>query len=152
MEDINHWWIAFTAILPELEATFEGGGSFDIASFMHTHLHNIDTRLMWEFGPAAGGTGHRLVITPETERHLRPLVDEILRRAPSHPGWEFYSHRPAEGFEFAVVKVKQRTGADISLFAVRATRGALNAIDLTWILPEGRAPTAELEQAAFLAT
>jgi Ca2+:H+ antiporter len=43
---------------------------------------------MWEFGRAIATDGHRLVITPETVKELRPLVDELLARAPAIPGWE----------------------------------------------------------------
>jgi len=32
---------------------------------------------MWEFGPAVNKEGHRLVITPESAHHLRPLVNRI---------------------------------------------------------------------------
>jgi hypothetical protein len=101
---------------------------------MHRYLHPIDPDLMWEFGPALAG-GHRLVITPENHRHLRPLVAEILRRAPNIPGWEFYAYRLPESIDMALETVQARTNGDIrgSLFTAAVGKG--NRIDVTFHYP-----------------
>src|SRR5689334_6002005 len=85
---IDAWWDAFGETVPQLNALFSGESDWDLPAWMDRYLRPIDPNLMWEFGPALSA-GHRLVITPENLRHLRPLVAEVLRRAPHIPGWEF---------------------------------------------------------------
>jgi hypothetical protein len=62
-------------------------------------LQAIHPSLMWEYGSAMRQPGHRLVITPESRRFLRPMVRTILERAPKIAGWEFYPYRLAETAE-----------------------------------------------------
>ena len=152
LERIDEWWQAFAESSVKLEGAFAGRFEFDIAEFMQQHLQRIDSKLMWEFGPALRSNGHRLVITPESERQLRPLVETVLARAPSIPGWEFYPYRQADNHELALANAKGRSGVDVSNFTVQAKRGALNAIDLVWVLANGLAPSEDLHGAAFVAT
>jgi hypothetical protein len=81
------------------------------------------------------GDGHRLVITPESRRELRPLVWELLARAPQIPGWEFYEYRPAESFEQAEFSVQGRTGGTLAGMSVAITPGEHNLVDLTYVVP-----------------
>ena len=90
---------------------------------------------MWEYGPAVHESGHRLVITTESRRYLRPLVTETLKRAPAIDGWEFYGYRVPEDYEMAKQSVEARTGGDISDIRVLATIGELNRVDLTFVSP-----------------
>ncbi len=94
------------------------------------HLGAIDTALMWEFGPAIRGEGHRLVITPESRRDLRPLVRRILGLAPRLDGWEFYAYRPPEDFDMAEQTVKGRTGGSIAKTFFRAAVSEFNKVAL----------------------
>ena len=64
--------------------------------WMHRQLGAVDERIMWEFGPSEGG--HRLVLTPEVHRNLRPMVETMLERAPRLPGWSYAPYRPPEPF------------------------------------------------------
>lgn len=72
---------------------------WDLPRWMDDHLHPIHPKIMWEYGPAVSGDGHRFVLTPESAHELRPLVAKILERAPSIPGWEFYDARLPEDLE-----------------------------------------------------
>ena len=90
---IDAWWAAFQAKAADLDALFSRQAEWDLPGWMQENLQPIHPHLMWEFGPAVEGPGHRLVITPESRRHLRPLVAEMLRRAPPLDGWEFYAYR-----------------------------------------------------------
>ena len=47
---------------------------------MEDTLQAIHPSLMWEYGNAVRGPGHRLVITPESRRFLRPMVRTIFER------------------------------------------------------------------------
>ncbi|MFT4587792.1 MAG: hypothetical protein ACI9VS_000465 [Candidatus Binatia bacterium] len=111
---IDDWWSAFRKNADKIDAHYEKGEKFEIVEFTSKELKLIHPELFWEYGPALEGKGHRLVITPETGRHLRPLVDAILARAPSLPGWEFYAYRPPEDHEQAQRAVIGRTKGDIS--------------------------------------
>lgn len=93
---IDAWWRAFAAKLDDLRAHFKGKARWDLPRWMDDNLSPIHPKIMWEYGPAVHGDGHRLVLTPETEHELRPLVAKVLERAPSLPGWEFYEARLPE--------------------------------------------------------
>jgi hypothetical protein len=99
---------------------------------MDKHLHGIHPELIWEFGPALKGKGHRLVITVEGRRYLRPLAEEILKSVPSISGWEFYGYRPAVSFEEADRNVQGRLGSRITLTDVATEKGKFNRINITF--------------------
>ena len=133
----DRFWQHFRRAAPEISQTFSRKAEFDIADFMHRHLSPIDPRLMWEYGPPARGGEHRLVITPESERELRPLVDTLLSRAPSLPAWEFYAYRLPENLEQTLATVAGRTQVDVSGWQVRVVRGEHHLLDLKWLAPAG---------------
>ncbi|MBC7820974.1 MAG: hypothetical protein IAG10_29160 [Planctomycetaceae bacterium] len=93
---------------------------------------------MWEYGPAVNGPGHRLVITPESARELRPLTTAIIERAPRLSGWEFYPYRLAENLESAQATVAGRTGGSLDGVVVDARIGEHHLIDLTFRSPRTR--------------
>jgi hypothetical protein len=130
---IDAWWTAFAARAGDLDAAFSRRGDLDIPAFMARHLQAVDPRICWEFGRSLRGTGHRLVITPESQRQLRPVVQTLLERAPALAGWEFYPYRPPESVEMAHVTVSARCGGMTAPDAeIRLTRGKGNRIDLTF--------------------
>ena len=119
---IDAWWRAFGAAVPRLEALFRRRDAWDLAGWMREHLGSIDERIMWEFGPGTrGGDGHRLVLTPEGEHRLRPLVEAVLARAPELPRWEFHAHRLAEALPTALQAVAERTSFDFTGWSARAS-------------------------------
>jgi hypothetical protein len=131
---IDAWWDAFAAKAEDLDRMFNGQGDWDLVAWMERTLQRIDARLMWEFGPGSPG-GHRLVITPEADHHLRPLVDEILARAPALPAWSFFAHRRAESVEQMTLAMRNRTGAEPAFTGVGLTAGECNRIDLSFQFP-----------------
>lgn len=132
---IDSWWAAFAAKLSELDRLFTNQVEWNLVAWMEQHLQSIEPRLLWEFGPGSAG-GHRLVITPEADHHLRPLVDEILARAPSLSGWSFFPYRRAESVENMNHSVRGRTGVDPVFTGVALTPGAFNRIDLAFQFPQ----------------
>jgi hypothetical protein len=133
IESIDAWWTEFTARASDLSDRLAKRQDWDLPGWMQEHLQNIDENLMWEFGPAVQGNGYRLVITPESRRHLRPLVRQILDRAPKVDGWEFYAYRLPEDFDMAEQMVEVRSGGSIAKTFFRATVNDLNAIDLLFL-------------------
>jgi len=128
---IDAWWETFAAKVEDLDRMFNGHGEWDLVGWMAQTLQRIDARLMWDFGPGSSG-GHRLVITPEAEHHLRPLVEEILARAPTLPGWSFFAHRRADSVEQMTFAIRNQTGADAAFTGVGLTAGECNRIDLSF--------------------
>ena len=149
---IDSWWEAFQHKTDDLDAIFTGKSEWDLVSWMNRRLNAIDSRLMWEFGPAVSGKGHRLVITPESCRQLRPLVDTIIERAPTLDGWEFYSYRQPEHVDVAMQLVATRSGIDVSNMHVCLAKGEDHLIDLDVLLSDcASSDDEEAMHAAFLA-
>jgi hypothetical protein len=132
---INDWWDAFEDKAPALTDLFKGKRKWDLPGWMNDTLGAIDPHLMWEFGPAVRTTGHRLVITPESQTHLRPLVRTVLDRAPDLAGWEFYPYRLAEDLGHARSTVEGRTGGTLDGVTAELRIGAGNRIDLVFRSP-----------------
>lgn len=137
LQRIDAWWRAFAGQTARLDALFNSREKWDLPQWMYDHLGAIDENLCWEYGAGVNG-GHRLVITPESRRELRPLVETILARAPKLAGWEFYPHRLAE----SVAEAEGMLGAfglpPLPDARVSATPGAHNLIDLTFLAPTVR--------------
>jgi hypothetical protein len=132
---IDAWWAAFERAAPTIRASFKGQATIDLPAFMAQHLHVIDNRLCWEFGPGVHKPGDRLVITPEGDHELRPLVDVILKRAPNLPDWEFFAYRLPDPTGLVGPTVQARTGGDITDVRVTPRRGAHNRVDLLFHHP-----------------
>ena len=131
---IDRWWEAFAAKAFELDRLFTGQTEWNLVEWMRENLQAIDPRLLWEFGPGAGD-GHRLVVTPEAEHHLRPLVDEIVGRAPFLPGWSFHTHRVAESVRHLPRTIESRTGVAPAFTGVGLQRGEFNRVDVSFQFP-----------------
>jgi hypothetical protein len=132
---IDAWWQAFVENLPNLEEYFGGNSTWNISQFMGKTLQAIDSHLMWEYGPGVEGNRRRLVITPESSRHLRPLVETVLERAPKVEGWTFHPYRLHDSLDQVFQMVTARGGQDFSGATVQAQRGEHNLIDLTFQAP-----------------
>jgi hypothetical protein len=132
---IDAWWGEFSANTDRLSPLFNQQEQWDLPAWMHEHLGDVDGRLCWEYGPAVRGEGHRLVITPESHRELRPLTASIIERAPKLPGWEFYPYRLPESAEMAQMTVEARTQGDLTGVEVQAAVGEHRLIDLRFLAP-----------------
>ena len=139
---IDAWWREFTAKADTIDACFAGRGQkdWDLAAWVQQHLQGVHPQLMWEFGPAVKDGGHRLVITPESERHLRPMLEELLKRAPKLNRWEFYSYRLAEGVASAQQMVQARTGGTLEGVTARASIGEHHLVDVVFQSPRCTGP------------
>jgi hypothetical protein len=135
MTRIDDWWSTFAKNKERIAALFERESNWNLPDWMAAHLGPIHPKLMWEYGPAVKCSGHRLVITPESARHLRPLTSTIIERAPQVSGWEFYGYRLAEELDWARGSVEGRTGATLDDVRVQAVCGKHHRIDLCYYFP-----------------
>jgi hypothetical protein len=148
---IDSWWREFVAATPKLEHYFHGGGRWDLAGWMREHLGVVDDRIMWEFGPGTRDAGgQRLVLTPEAEHRLRPLVDVVLARAPKLDGWEFHPHRLAEDLSQALRAVAERTSMDFGGWQAYADLTDEGLVDVMLSAPFALSEREEARAAAML--
>lgn len=129
------WWSAFADRAGALRDLFARRSQWDLPAWMSETLQAVDAGLMWEFGPALRTKGHRLVITPESRRDLRPLVRYVLRQAPALDGWEFYAHRVPESLAVARKTVAARCKRPSELSEVAIVPGEHHRIDLRFSGP-----------------
>lgn len=144
------WWDALQARAQDLEDLFKRQTQWDLLSWMEDTLGAIDPALMWEFGPAVKGKGHRLVITPESRRDLRPLVRHLLRLAPNLDAWEFYAHRLPESLEKATLTVEARCGGPPQLTDVAVSPDAHHRLALTFTGPNSSDDDPDAMREAFV--
>lgn len=149
---VDAWWEAFSAHADRLDQTFAGDDDFEVPPFMRGHLRPIHPGITgWEFGPALIKEGHRLVITPEAHRELRPFVDELVARAPDLPRWEFYSYRVAEP-ERVHETISGRVGVEVADLCASLTPGRFRRIDCTFSCADAdRIEPERLQHLAFVA-
>lgn len=134
---VKSFWESFDRDQAQLCDYFDGKlkTDIDIPGWVETHLQPIDKDIMWEFGPGLKKT-HRLVITSETNRSLRPLVQYILSQAPEYKDWEFYEYRLAEDLVQLQQTMAARTNwQDISEIEFELTRSEFNTIAITYYVP-----------------
>jgi hypothetical protein len=150
---IDRWWQSFQAQQTNIEKLFTRKSEWNLPQFMEDTLQAIDPRLMWEFGPAVRQPGHRLVITPESQRWLRPMVRTLLERAPKIAGWEFYPYRLPEASEQTVQTVKGRLGIDVTSAQIDASVAPGRKVELQFAFPRKKKLDHETAmQAAFVTT
>ncbi|MCA9266921.1 MAG: hypothetical protein KDA41_00545 [Planctomycetales bacterium] len=147
---IDAWWNAFAERRGQLAAYFSGDDKWDLPQWMHEHLGAVHPDLMWEFGPAARGEGHRLVITPEGRRWLRPLVRTLLERAPRLPDWEFYDQRLPDDIQWVRACVQGRTGVDAANVQAQVRVGPRRKLELVFTSPQWREVNDDVRQTALV--
>lgn len=153
LQAIDSWWTAFQSQTKDLVELFQRESKWDLADWMSEHLGSVHPHLMWEYGPAVDCDGHRLVITPESHVHLRPLTTTILEQAPSIEGWEFYGYRLPEDVSLALQSVEARTNIDASEYTVSVQRGRNHRIDLCYYVKSSIHDNEnEMVNAAFVLT
>lgn len=126
---INQWWKNFANRSEDLVQLFNKKQTWDLPAWMNENLSPIYSDLMWEYGQGLLG-GHRLVITPESDRNIRPLVAEILRSAPAIDGWEFYAFRLPEDAVSARSMVEARNGERLDDMRFIFSHGDFNRVDV----------------------
>lgn len=150
---VQHWWAAFEknqskilAYIGEAGETRPKDRVFDLPQWVQENLQAIDANLMWEFAPGIS-KAHRLVITPEGHRALRPLVRYTLEKAPEFEKFEFYEYRLPEKLESATQMMTHRASwRDLSGIRFRAEAGEGNRVDIVFHTPFKESQNNQLEK------
>jgi hypothetical protein len=98
-------------------------------SWVRDHLDELQKGLLWEIVPSITG-GSNLTITCEHQYNLRPLVDEIIRKAPDVEGWSFSSTRPPVPQSAWASVFHSKTAKSFPSCTVRCLPAELNFIDI----------------------
>lgn len=151
MHLINSWWGHFQNKRKNIEAYLDGRGHLELEDFMADSLQSIEENLMWEFGTESGAGHYQLVITPETERHLRPLVETIIAAAPKLANWTFYAYRQPHGVEQTRELVNDDTGIPLDDLSFSAASDDEHLINLKFSY-RGAQSKESVADAVFMAT
>lgn len=134
IEKIDRFWASFEKAASQLEKDLEDGNLEPFVNWITQHLHDIHPELMWEAG-GCKTENFDLVITPESSRELRPLVETLIGRAPEVSNWRFLQYREAQ-----IRKVEDisdtRLGIDFTDARVSILPSSLNIIDLFFLSPK----------------
>jgi hypothetical protein len=155
VEAMDRWWSAFSQRREQLDGAFDKktrSNEFDVEEFTVSHLKAIDESLFWEYGPALRTKGHRLVITPEGEQHLLPMLRMLLRRAPKLDGWEFYSGRLPESAKVALPVAEQISRFKASDLRAQVSLGKFRRVDLLFHISNAKQDADGARNYAFRAT
>ena len=144
---IDAWWRGFEKNANRIDDVFSRRIEWDLGEWVAAQLKPLSgsSTIFFEFGPGRSG-GHSLVLTADGTRHLRPLVAEIVRRAPKLPGWEFLSARPPVGIEEAFATAQARSGIDLTGLTAAAAAGEYGRIDVSFF---AKKVDRSVERAAF---
>ena len=150
---IRDWWDAFAKNSASIKKQFARVEDFDIVAFMQRHLSPVASDLCWEFGPGVKQSGDRLIFTSEGSKYLRPLICELLKRAPALPGWEFFEYRLPEDLEQSISWVKCRNTIDPTFFSVCLSLAMDKRINLEFAAADGAgADPKDVRTSGFLLT
>lgn len=89
---IDAFWRWFAREADGIARLQESRDTRSVAALIAPRVEAIHPKLGWEVGPGKQRRSF-LTITPNADRKLRPLTEEIVRRAPGLPDWEFYAAR-----------------------------------------------------------
>ncbi len=147
---IDAWWAHFQNKRKNIESMLDGKTKWDLEEFMAESLQSIDESLMWEFGTELDNK-YQLVITPETERYLRPLVESIIESAPKISTWSFFGYRQPHGTEETAEIVVEQTGIKLADLRFDARMDEEHLIDVRFahVQPKSKESLAD---AVFMAS
>jgi hypothetical protein len=92
---IDAFWTALAADAPRMHDAFRAGKDLSsLSDWGSEHIQNIDSDLMYEFGPC-NEKGCMLTIVEEDRPWLRPIIDTLMARQKPVPGWWFATYREA---------------------------------------------------------
>ena len=127
LDKFDSFWRSFEKDL----AVIRSSDLDQTAKRVSSGLGKVSTDLFWELSPEINGE-RRFVITPENNYFLHPLVETMLERAPSIPGFRFMAYRePIEPGNVAEL-MTAKLGTWISDIRIAASASERNAIDLVF--------------------
>lgn len=121
---LDHFWTSFAQQVETLS-----GDQKKLIGWLSEQIDILQPGLSWDVGPWTSGKMN-LAITCENQYHLRPLVDEIIDKAPVLEGWTFSSARPPIPAEMVANVFNSRTKSALPDCAACCSPTELNYIDI----------------------
>jgi len=107
---MNNWWIAFFQNHETLTDALKEGNSKFLSEFMQKNLQSTVIDIAWEFSFDNNQKKNQLILTPEDDLHLRPVVENLISRAPKLENWSFFSYRQPISYSECQKTVKLKSG------------------------------------------
>ncbi len=135
-EDLmNNWWIAFYQHHEQLTAELRDGNADFLGEFMQENLQSKVIDIAWEFSYDKDKKKNQLILTPEDDLHLRPLVESIIARAPRLKNWSFYSYRQPISYSDCQKTVRLKSGEPLLDLQFSGSTSPENNVEITFYYP-----------------
>ena len=134
-DQISNWWIAFYQHEAKIIAEVEAGTTVFLKQFMREHLQSKIADMAWEIGFDHENNIYQLVLTPENNLPLRPLVALLISRAPKLKNWSFYAYRQPISYQLSEKTVHLKSGEPLLDLQFNGTTGKENNIELSFYYP-----------------
>ena len=134
-DQINNWWIAFYQHHEQLAVELKKGGGEFLSEFMQEHLQSKVIDIAWEFGFNQQTQKYQLVLTPEDDLDLRPLVDNLIARAPQLEDWSFYTYRQPISFVDCEKTVPIKSGEPLLDLQFTGSKCLENKVEIKFYYP-----------------
>jgi hypothetical protein len=92
IHDIDQFWNEFAKNADRLSREWAAKNREAAIDWFCANIKRVHEELSWECAKVENSE-LCLVITPESDHHLRPIVNTMLERAPQISGWRFDSYR-----------------------------------------------------------
>lgn len=134
-DQMNNWWIAFYQHHAQLEAELKTGDDAFLSKFMAEHLQSKVVDIAWEFGFDKGTKKYQLVLTPEDDLELRPMIESLIARAPRLENWSFFSYRQPISYPDCEKTVPIKSGEPLLDLQFSGNPAAENNIEISFYYP-----------------
>lgn len=128
------WWQAFQQNTANLQRFLtDKDFEWDIESFVEENLQSISPNIMWEID-GIDEKNFFFCITAEDERHLHPLVEYIISKAPEIEYWKFLPQRLPKDNGEAESMLVETTGVVFQqmMFALNPSDGNIFQLDVAF--------------------
>jgi len=134
-DQMNNWWIIFYQHHEVLAGEIRIGKKELLARFMSTHLQSSVIDIAWEFGYDNLTGAYELVLTPEDDLKLRPLVEALIDRAPRLENWSFFSYRQPISYPDCKKVILSKSGEPLLNLQFTGNPATENNIEITFYYP-----------------
>jgi hypothetical protein len=141
---IDNFWTAFAQQVSRSPEDVQ-----TIPLWLNEQINLLQKGLSWDVGPWNSGK-YNLAITCEDRYQLRPLVDEIIRKAPVLNGWTYSATRPPIPNEMVANVFQSRTGKALPACTVSCAPADFNFIDVEFRLSPNAQKVSQKELFALL--
>ncbi len=134
-DQMNNWWIAFYQGRIKLGEELITGAADFLNEFMREHLQSKVLDIAWELGFDQATKKYQLVLTPEDDLYLRPMVESLISRAPRLKNWSFFSYRQPINYSQSLVAVRLKSGESLLKIHFSGKPASENNIEISFYYP-----------------